>query len=252
MKILIADDELPARKELLFILEALLPDATFYEAVDGSEVVALAARQPVDVVFLDINMPGLDGLAAAAALLTLPSPPLIIFATAYDEHAVRAFELAALDYVVKPFNEQRLAQTVLRLQQTGQAEQQRAMETYIQQNSTAKPFTKLWGQRDNGNLLLVDYRDILWLAAENKKVYMQTREGVKLLVNQTLKALEILLAAHQFARVHKAFIVNLDYVAEVVPWFSGGYIVRMQDETGTEIPMSRRYATSFKKRTGWQ
>ena len=250
MKIVIADDERPARKELRFILNELLPDATFYEAVDGFEVIALISHQPIDGVFLDINMPRLDGLATASALLGLPSPPFIIFATAFDDHAVRAFELAALDYIVKPFNEQRLAQTVLRLQQAGQADQQRALEAYIEQNPPETVFTKLWGHGDNDTLVLVDYRQILWLVAEDKRVYMQTQAGS--LVNHSLKALEDRLSQYQFVRVHKAFIVNLDYVAEVVPWFSGSYVLRMQDEAGTEIPMSRRYAAQFKKETGWR
>ena len=92
----------------------------------------------------------------------------------------------------------------------------------------------------------------LWVEAEAKKVYMQTVAGEKLLVRHTLKQLESRLKPHHFARVHKSYLVNLDYVAEVMPWFSGTYIIRMADEARTQIPMSRRYAAQLKKLTGWR
>ena len=114
MHVLIVDDELPARSELRYALETLAPEATISEATGGAEALGLVERKPVDVVFLDINMPGLDGLEVAATIMDGPEPPLVVFATAYDEHALHAFELHALDYVVKPFDERRLARTVKR------------------------------------------------------------------------------------------------------------------------------------------
>jgi len=255
MNILIADDEAPARGELRYILETLAPEAAFYEAADGKETLSIIEREPIDVVFLDIRMPGLDGLAVAATIMEGPEPPLIVFATAYDEHAVRAFELAALDYVVKPFDERRLAQTMERVRRALAerailAEKQAALRKYL---SRAAPggLTKLWGQRANGNWVLVDYRDIMWIVAQAKRVYIHTTAGDKLLVRHTLKELESRLSSHNFVRVHKGYLVNLDHVAEVVPWFSGTYIIRMADEARTQIPMSRRYAAHLKKMTGW-
>ncbi len=226
MHILIADDEAPARGELSYILKTLIPEATFYEAIDGEEALDLIENEPIEVVFLDINMPGLDGLAVAATIMDGPEPPLIVFATAYDEHALRAFELAALDYIVKPFNERRLAQTVERLRQAlaehgALVQKQTALRDYLQQAAPAGSLAKLWGERENENRMLVDYQDILWLEAEAKKVYMQTTTGDKLLVRYTLKELEPRLSQHNFARVHKAYLVNLGAIAEVVPWFSG-------------------------------
>jgi len=109
LHILIADDETPARSELRYILEMLAPEATFYEAANGGEALSLIEREPIEVAFLDINMPDVDGLTVAAIIMDSPEPPLVVFATAYDEHALQAFELAALDYVVKPFDERRLA-----------------------------------------------------------------------------------------------------------------------------------------------
>lgn len=257
MHILIAEDETPARKELRYMLETLLPGATYYEAANGEQTLNLVEQEPIQVVFLDINMPGLDGLAVAATILEGPDPPLIVFATAYGEHALQAFELAALDYVVKPFDERRLAQTLERIRQTlaeqaALTQRQTAMRAYLQQAAPGNGLTKLWGERENAHRVLVDYRDILWVMAEAKKVYLQTRAGDKLLVRHTLKELESRLEPHNFRRVHKSYLVNLDYAAEVMPWFSGTYIIRMADEAGTQIPMSRRYAAHLKKSTGWR
>lgn len=257
MHILIADDETPARAELRYILEELAPGATFYEAAGGEEALQLIEREPaVDVVFLDIHMPGLDGLETAATMMEIPQPPLIVFATAYDEHALQAFELAALDYVVKPFDERRLARTIERVQQalTERAlltRRQEALRTYLLKARPSGGLTKLWGERGNENRVLADYADILWLEAEEKKVYMHTGGGDKLLVHYTLKELEPRLKPHGFARVHRSYIVNLDHVAEVAPWFSGTYVIRMDDAHRTEIPMSRRYAAQLKQETGW-
>jgi DNA-binding LytR/AlgR family response regulator len=257
MNILIADDEAPARGELHYILEALVPEATFYEAMDGAQTLKVVEAEPVDVVFLDINMPGMDGLTVAATVLDGPQPPLIVFATAYDEHALKAIELAALDYVVKPFDERRLKVTMERIRRSLAErallqERQTALREYLSKAAPAGGLTKLWGERMSENRVLVDYADILWIEADDKDVYMQTLAGEKLRLRYTLKELEPRLAGHNFARVHKAYLVNLDSVVEVVPWFSGGYIIRMKDKASTEIPMSRRYAALVKKLTGWR
>lgn len=263
MYILIADDEKPARGELRFILEQLDETAVFHEAKTGREALTVLEREAIDVVFLDINMPDLSGIMVAAALVENPKlwkngrSPIIVFATAYNTYAVRAFELAALDYIVKPYNEQRLAQTMVRVrqalsEQTQHAEKQTALQNYVA--SAAPRLTKLWGEQENKTSVLVDYQDILWLEAEGKKVLMKTAVAnsneQKLYVRYTLKELETRLAEHGFARVHKGYMVNLNHVAEVAPWFSGTYILRMADTSRTEIPMSRQYGKQLKELTG--
>lgn len=257
MNILITDDETPARSELRYILETFVPEACFFEATNGEQALAMVAGEPIEVVFLDINMPGLDGLEVAAMMLERPEPPLIVFATAYHEHALRAFELAALDYVVKPFDERRLTRTLTRVRQALTErvlleQKQSTLREYLAGALPAGGLSKLWGQRKNENRVLVDYRDILWIMAEDKKVYMHTSAGEKLLVAHTLKELEPRLSPHSFARVHKAYIVNLDHVAEVVPWFSGTYAIHIDDDEHSQIPMSRGYAVKVKKMTGWR
>ncbi len=260
MHILIADDEKPARGELRYMLGQLAGTAVYHEATNGQEALDRVANEPIDVVFLDINMPGVNGLAAAATMSERPDPPLIVFATAYDAHAVRAFELAALDYVVKPFSEQRLAQTMIRIRQALAErepfqERQAALREYLAAASAtsglAQPrLTKLWGIRENDSRVLVDYADIVWLEADSKKVYLTNTAGERLLVRHTLKALEARLEPHDFSRIHKAYLVNLNHIGEVVPWFSGTYQVRLTDANHTEIPLSRQYAQALKQKTG--
>ena len=264
MKILITDDEAPARGELTYILNQLAPAAELFEAKNGLEAVEFLTHNQVDVAFLDINMPGMDGLTAGATILQeISNPPLIVFATAYSDHAIEAFEMAALDYVVKPFDERRLAKTVERIQQTlaqqDQFDQQQdAIRTVLAQMVGAelpagKPtqnIQKIWGERENGNRLLVDYNQIIYIEAEQKKVYMVIESGEKLQIRQTLKELEDRLGNHQFVRVHKGYLINLDHIAEVVPWFSGGYLIRL-GRGEHEIPMSRRYAAKLKEITDW-
>ena len=267
MHILIADDEKPARGELKYMLSQLAATAVYSEAKNGQEALDIVAAQPIDVVFLDINMPGINGLTAAAAMLEQPEPPLIVFATAYDVHAIRAFELAALDYIVKPFSEQRLAQTMVRIRaalttQAERVERQEAMRGYLQetgvsqtavlQNTAAPPqlSRKVWGQRENKNSVPVSFDDILWIEAIEKRVYIQTIDGEKLLTRHTLKALTEQLSTDGFVRIHKGIVVNLDHIAEIVPWFSGTYQVRLDNAAKTELPLSRQYAQRLKRETG--
>jgi DNA-binding LytR/AlgR family response regulator len=260
MRILIVDDERPARGELRFMLGQLASTADVLEARTAAEALALvaegAAQQcPVDLIFLDINLPGGSGLGVAAELMEQPNPPLIVFATAYDAHALRAFELAAVDYLVKPISEQRLAHSIQRVRQLlGQkeqlAQQQQSMRSYLRSAPPGSTLQRLWLEQENGNGRLVAYAEILWITAEEKRVYAQTRGGERLEVRSTLKELEPRLAAHHFVRVHKAYLVNLEAVAEVVPWFSGAYLLRMNDAARSEIPLSRQYARVLKDLAG--
>ncbi len=255
MHILIADDERPARGELKYILSHLAATAVYYEARNGREALDIVAAQPIDVVFLDINMPGINGLAAAAEMLEQHHPPLIVFATAYDAHAIRAFELAALDYVVKPFSEKRLAQTMVRIRaalatENGRVEKQEAVRGYLQTAVSPHLHRKLWGQRENKNSVPVSFDDILWIEATAKRVHIQTVNGEKLLTRRTLKALAEQLKTSSFIRIHKGYIVNIDHIAEVIPWFSGTYQVRLDDAAKTELPLSRQYAQQLKRETG--
>jgi DNA-binding LytR/AlgR family response regulator len=268
MRILIADDEKPARGELRYMLQQMEGGAEIREARSAAEVMAALDQAPADVLFLDIQMPGRSGLAVAAEIVELPDPPLIVFATAYDVHAVRAFELAALDYLVKPFSELRLAQTIVRVRQALAerellAQKRESLRAYVRaaalEADPAAPartlpaqsggLLRLWAERANGNGVLVEYAAILWLEADDKRVYVKTAGGERLEVRATLRELEERLLPHHIVRTHKAYLVNLRHVVEVVPWVAAGtYLLRMDD--GSEAPLSRQYARVLKELSG--
>jgi two-component system, LytTR family, response regulator LytT len=250
MNILIAEDEEHTRAELRYLLETLEPTATILESGDGEDTLAIVNREIVDVLFLDINMPGQSGLNVAALLMDKPNAPLIVFATAYQQHALKAFELAAIDYLVKPYRESRLAQTLERIRQL-RSEKSAPVVQQKQVEPLAKTVTKLWAVRDEEIGVLIDFKEVLWFEADDKRVFVQTLSGEKLLVRYTMRELEERLVPHGFTRTHKSYLVNLEYVREIEPWFSGTYLLRIADEPKSKVPLSRQFAKSLKDLMGW-
>ena len=255
MIFLLVEDEFPTRQELRFTLEQLLPEATFYEATNGDEALAFMARVRPDVVFLDINIPQRDGLSTAGMIAEMPDAPLIVFATAYDEHALKAFELAALDYVVKPFSKRRLEKTVTKIRQrVGEQQKLEQQNNLIQQFLNERPeapkLEKLWVIGDNENRLLIPYAQISYIEARDKQVFVNLLDGDEYVTRYTLKELESKLDPHGFCRCHKGYLVNLAAVAELIPWFSGGYQLKMADVQESIVPVSRRHVQQVKGRLG--
>jgi two-component system, LytTR family, response regulator LytT len=253
MRILIAEDEEHTRAELKYLLEKLEPTATILETDDGLDTLNVVSSESIDVLFLDVNMPGKDGLKVAAALLEKPQAPLIVFATAYNQHAIKAFELAAVDYVVKPYRESRLLQTLERLRQVlSQREalghKQQAVARYV---DSQKSVNKLWAMRDEDVAILLDFKEILYFEADDKRVHAKTQKGDTWLVRYTMRDLEERLVGNGFARTHKSYLVNLEHVREVEPWFSGSYLLRMTDDARSKVPLSRQFAKQLKEITGW-
>lgn len=250
MTILIAEDEEHTRAELKYLLEELEPTATILESDDGEETLALINEKPIDVVFLDINMPGQSGLNVAAMLMDKAEAPLIVFATAYSQHALKAFELAAIDYLVKPYREARLSQTMDRVRHL-LAQKHAEQPNHYPTEPAVKQINKLWAVRDEEVGVLLDYKDILWFEADDKRVFVQSLNADKLLVRYTMRELEERLTPHQFARTHKSYLVNLEHVREIEPWFSGTYLLRLGDEAKSKVPLSRQFAKNLKDLMGW-
>ena len=246
MTFLIVDDETPAREELKFILKNLDSSLELLEAKDGKSALDYLDIEQIDVIFLDINMPGKNGLQLADEVLRGEDGPLVIFATAYDEHAVKAFELAATDYLLKPFDEARIEASLDRIKEHLK-NQKRAS------SRAARPLVldKLWVEQENENRFLLDFADIYWFSTEDKRTFAHSLKG-RYLVRYSLKELEAQLASHGFVRAHKTHLVNLHHIAELVPWLSGNYLVRMNDASRTELTLSRRYAAQLKERTHWR
>lgn len=239
MRILIADDEPPARDELAYMIGQAWPTAEIHLAHSGAEAIRLAQEVQLDLAFLDINMPNGTGLEVASALATSGHRPEIVFATAYSEHAVEAFNLAALDYLVKPYDERRLRKTLDRVAQR------------IETNRSATDDAlagKIWGETDKEEIVLVEVGDIAYVEADRKKVFACTADGRRIRLKPTLKELSDLLGS-EFLRIHKGYLVNLRFIGQVQRWYSGGYSLKLIDKPKSELQVSRRFASLFKETT---
>ncbi len=261
---LIIDDEQLAREELEFLLEADHDVELLAQGSNGIEAVDLIRTHRPDVVFLDVQMPGLDGFAVLRKLLELggaESLPQIIFATAYDQYAVRAFDVNAIDYLLKPFDRSRVQQALdrarARVQERsttgngnqagtpqamppGAEAQLSALLRLIEQTSAAKPqpASKIVLQAGS-RLLLVDQKDICFAAVGDGAITVTTATLEGQSKCRTLEELLDLLDPATFWRAHRSYIVNLNHIREVVPWFKSSYQLRMDDKKASEIPVSR-------------
>ncbi|MDA3937541.1 MAG: LytTR family DNA-binding domain-containing protein [Actinomycetota bacterium] len=233
LKALVVDDEAPARSELRFLLDEAGGVEVVGEASNGPEALQLVKAIPYDVVFLDIDMPGLSGVDLAATLADLDHPPSIVFVTAHSEHAVKAFEVAAADYLVKPVEVDRLRQAIERIKP---AEETRARIDRI-------PVEKA------GKKLLLQVEDISYIMAKDDYSYLHT-ENERYLSTFSLAQLEGKLMPSGFFRVHRRYLVNLAQVREVVPMYGGTLLLTLQDPEGTQVPVSRRRVPSLKKALG--
>lgn len=243
LRTLIVDDEAPARSELRFLLEGFPEIEVIGESASAGEALKLIKALNHDVVFLDIQMPETTGLEMSAFLHDLEKPPLIVFVTAYSEHAVKAFELDAIDYLVKPINEDRLAQTVLKLTKAVS----KRIRTVNQPDSTGR-LDKIPVEK-HGKTILLSIDDIFFVNIKHDYVYINTFEE-SYLTSFTMAKLEERLAERSFFRTHRGFLVNLHKVKEIVPMFKGNYILKVKDKDISEIPVSRRQARKLKAYLG--
>jgi DNA-binding LytR/AlgR family response regulator len=248
IKAVIVDDEKPAREELKFLLESMVPVEVVGEAGSADEALRLIAETRPDVVFLDIEMPGKSGLEIAADLSRQPGQPRVVFATAYDEYAVRAFEVSAVDYILKPFDPRRVREAVDKLARTVDRDGLNHLtEKLISEISQRMQTSKLPAEK-NGSTILIDSSELMYAYSHDSKVLLKTfdREYVTKL---TLSGVEHRLGP-RFLRIHRRFIVNLDRIAEIIPWFSGTYVVTMKDKQGSKIPVSRSQVKKLKNALG--
>jgi two-component system response regulator LytT len=249
---LIIDDEPLARQELLYLLQSAGGIDVLAQGTNGIEAVDLIRTHKPDVVFLDVQMPGLDGFAVLKKLLDKKAGlPQVVFATAFDQYAVRAFEVNAVDYLLKPFDRKRVLKTVdkVKTRLADRADSApdprpdprldallKLVETRAQ---PAKPTTGKVIVRALGRLLLVDQREICFASIEGGAISVVTR-GVEGQSNcRTLEELMDQLDPEAFWRAHRSFVVNIQHIREVVPWFKSSYQLRMDDPKKTEIPVSR-------------
>jgi two-component system, LytTR family, response regulator LytT len=250
---LIVDDEELAREELKYLLDTTGDVDVLGEGKNGVEAVDLIREHHPDLVFLDVQMPGLDGFAVLKKLLeTGKGEPLpqIIFATAFDQYAVRAFDVNAIDYLLKPFDKARVLQAVdrarLRLQEqagdarpaTGDLRVDTLLKLIEQQQAPKAHSGKIILQAGS-RLLLIDQKDICYASIDDGVISVVTPNLEGQSKCRTLEELFDLLDPSVFWRAHRSFLVNINQIREVVPWFKSTYQLRMADKKQTEIPVSR-------------
>jgi len=235
----VADDEVLARQKLRQLLRNEPEVEVVGEGASASETIELVRATRPDLLLLDIRMPGMDGfdvVSALAASSELPMPR-IIFTTAYDQYAVRAFEIHAVDYLLKPFTSERLRSALQRVREQMDAPEQGSANT----NGRAKnpsPYTTRIVFKSRGRILFLPVADIRWVGAEENYVRICTESETHLL-RETMANIEERLDPQMFLRVHRSSIVNLQYVKEVRTEPSGDFAVLLVN--GQKIPMSRTY-----------
>lgn len=248
---LIVDDEAPAREELRYLLDAFEDVQVVGEATNAEEALVLLSGLDYDVVLLDIRMPGGTGLEVAAALGEAPHRPAVIFTTAYPDHAVEAFDLAAADYLLKPFDAERLRRALDRALSAADEEEPRRPES--RRSESRRPADPAGGlgripvQRGD-RTVLVDASEIVYARAVRGYSSLQLRDQ-RALVNLTLADLERRLG-DKFFRAHRSYLVNLDYVRELVPDFRGALVLVMDDAHASRVEVSRRQARELRRLLG--
>jgi two-component system response regulator LytT len=258
---LIIDDEELARDELMYLLESAGDVDVVAQGANGIEAIELIEEHHPDLVFLDVQMPGLDGFAVIQRVMERHrlhqdhedrKLPQFIFATAYDQYAVRAFEVNAVDYLLKPFDQNRVKQALERARgrmtagagSTGESQIESQIEALVQllkspqgAGRTAQPARVI--VQAQSRLLLVDQAEICYAAIDEGVIRVVTQHFEGQSKCRTLEELQELLDPAVFWRAHRGFVVNINQIREVVPWFKSTYQLRMNDKKQTEIQVSR-------------
>ena len=236
LNVLVVDDEAPARDELAFLLRQQEAVGRVAMAAGASECLDLLGRGGFDAVFLDVRMPHLDGLALARVIGRMVQPPHVVFVTAYEDHAVEAFGLAAVDYLMKPVRRERLGVTIGRLT--------RAIAPSDGQPSAAALEDRI-AVTARGQIRLIPISDVRVAVADGEGASVLTQDG-RYHVRQSLHELEHRLQGHGFLRVHRGHLVNLNHVSSIESFFNGTYLLKLSGLRDLTVPVSRRHAADLK------
>jgi two-component system response regulator LytT len=250
IRTLIVDDEKLARDRLAGFLRAIDGIEVVGEARDGVEAVELIGEHRPDLVFLDVQMPGMNGFDVIEAVRA--DMPHVVFATAYDEYAIRAFEVAAVDYLLKPFGRGRVVEAVTRARaRLGTQAEGVDLDALLARLSDRQrtPLSRIPAHTGR-RILLLKPEDVLWFGVEHRLVYAHTSER-GFMTNFTLRELEERLDPDTFFRAHKATLVNLGQVKAIVPWFGGRFKLTMTGREDAEVVVSRAQARELRQRLRW-
>jgi two-component system response regulator LytT len=236
IRTLIVDDELYTRDELRHLLQTYSSIQVVGEAESGEAAVMKAIQLQPDVVFLDVEMPRMNGMEAAKALMELKKVPLVVFATAYPQFAVEAFRYDAVDYLLKPYDEDQLKETVLRIEKKLRASLD---------GDSARPAGKL-GVEAEGEIYYLEPKDILYIYRDDKITRLVAKSG-EYEIKTPLKDLESRLQSYGFFRIHKSYLVNLEYITRMTPWFNGAFQLQVEGREEM-LSVSRNYVKNLRMR----
>ena len=241
IRTVIADDELLARKFIRRMLKQDPEVEIIAECSNGAEAVATIRKEKPDLVFLDVQMPEMDGFAVLDAV-RLDHLPEIVFTTAYESYAIRAFELHALDYLLKPFDQVRFKAALKyakeRFHSQHEDDKRLQVGTLLQSIRAQQEYLDRIIIRADGRITFLHTREIDWIEADDKYVHLHTGKGARM-VRQTLAAIEGQLDPKRFLRVHRSAMVNVDRIKELQPLFNGEHSLILDD--GTRLTLSRKY-----------
>lgn len=258
MRTLIVDDEYPARQELRFLLKAFPYVEVVGEATNAGEAMELIRALDYSILFLDIQMPGLSGLELAKSLQEMSRPPAVVFTTAYEEYACQAFEVNAVDYLLKPFDEARLGRALRRAMsiryipaETGQQDgtvRTPDGEPHPARRESPRSIERIPVLKAD-RTMLVDIKDVVYAFVDNERTYVRLyKESFP--VPFTLSELESRLRRYPFLRTHRKYLVNLLKVKEVFPYFKGRLGLVMEDASRSEITVSRSRGKALRQKLG--
>jgi two-component system response regulator LytT len=243
---IIVDDEKPAREELAFLLKAFPEISLIGQGKNGLEAVNLIKEHNPDLVFLDVQMPGLDGFGVLQKLVERKlKVPHVVFATAFDHYAVQAFDVNAVDYVLKPFDKARLSKAIQKAKKEIEAHTSTTerLEQLVSQLSAPKQASTQPSKiliRSQQRMLLVDADDLIFASIEGGLISVTAKDLEGSSNYRTLEELHATLDSDSFWRPHRSFLVNIHHIREVVPWFKSSFMLKMNDKKSSEIPVSRQ------------
>lgn len=254
IEVIIVDDEAPARSELRYLLEHYSDIQVVGEAASGEEAIRLINQLVPDAVFLDIHLHDREGITIPSALTC---SPLIVYATAYDSYAIQAFETEAADYILKPFDEERLARTIERLRRhvnkgidhpAGERIEDQ-LRRLIDSVRPSPACTRIPVEKAT-SVSFLDVAGIVYAEAEGRYSRVFTKDS-QYMTTFPLQELERKLPAATFYRIHRTYLVNLDCIAEFIPWFKGTVQIKMNNQAETVLPVSRTLVKDLKQRLGF-
>jgi len=237
----VADDEQPAREELCFLLGQMDGVKVVGQADDGVSALAMIDELDPQVAFLDIQMPGLTGFEVAQLLLEHHTSAQVVFVTAYDQYAIDAFDVNAVDYLLKPVEQKRLDHAIQRVRHRLSLDQPRddRMERLARKMAERHQRRDQLALKVGDRFLLVQADDVIYASVDGDTIQIATGQIAGTSNYRTLDELQARLDPDVFWRVHRSHLVNINKIKEIVPWFSRNYMLRMKDGKATEIPVSR-------------